>query len=257
MKRILVVGESCLDIFVYCNANRLCPDIPVPVLSVIHQTENPGMAMNVERNMVNLGLRCRLVTNSNWRDITKTRFMHRATNHMWIRVDSDPEMEKADVKSLNLDDYDVVAISDYNKGFLSTDDIRHICDHHETVFIDTKKVLGRWAEGARYIKINSYEYKNSIPYISKALAEKLIWTDGDRGAVYLGKTYPVPQKVEVRDLSGAGDTFFAALIAKYTETDDIGLAITFANHCASKVVQHKGVSVIQKEEADSFDPQLM
>ena len=29
---ILVIGESCRDVFIYCDANRLCPDVPVPVL---------------------------------------------------------------------------------------------------------------------------------------------------------------------------------------------------------------------------------
>ena len=37
MKKILIIGESCKDIFVYCNANRLAPDLPIPVLSVIEK----------------------------------------------------------------------------------------------------------------------------------------------------------------------------------------------------------------------------
>ena len=32
MSRVLVVGESCKDVFVYCDAMRLAPDVPVPVL---------------------------------------------------------------------------------------------------------------------------------------------------------------------------------------------------------------------------------
>ena len=40
MKDILVIGESCRDIFIYCDAPRLCPDIPVPVLNITNQTEN-------------------------------------------------------------------------------------------------------------------------------------------------------------------------------------------------------------------------
>ena len=31
MKSILVIGESSRDVFVYCDALRLCPDVPVPV----------------------------------------------------------------------------------------------------------------------------------------------------------------------------------------------------------------------------------
>ncbi len=47
MNSILVIGESSRDVFVYCNAFRLCPDVPVPVLNDKEQSENPGMAKNV------------------------------------------------------------------------------------------------------------------------------------------------------------------------------------------------------------------
>jgi sugar/nucleoside kinase (ribokinase family) len=61
--------------------------------------------------------------------------------------------------------------------------------------------------------------------------------------MYNNKFYPT-QKVEVYDLSGAGDTFQAALVSKYLETKDVGQAIEYANNCASKVVQRKGVALI-------------
>ena len=50
--KILVIGDSCRDIFVYCDVDRLCPDLPVPILNVVDQTENGGMAKNVQRNIV-------------------------------------------------------------------------------------------------------------------------------------------------------------------------------------------------------------
>ena len=30
MSGILVIGETCRDVFVYCDSNRLCPEAPVP-----------------------------------------------------------------------------------------------------------------------------------------------------------------------------------------------------------------------------------
>ena len=54
--------------------------------------------------------------------------------------------------------------------------------------------------------------------------------------------YPVEQ-VDVFDLSGAGDTFHAGLVAEYLETEDMEAAIKFANQCASEVIQKKGVAV--------------
>ena len=243
MKKILVVGESCRDIFVYCKANRLCPDIPVPALSVVRQAENPGMAKNVERNIKSIFDHCDIVTNDGWENVTKTRYMHLESNHMFIRVDTDHAISRIDIKKVPLE-YDVIAISDYNKGFLTEEDIKYLCEHHDNVFIDTKKILGDWANKAKFIKINNYEYERSKDAIHKELADKIVYTKGESGAVYKGKTYPVKEKVEVKDVSGAGDSFFAALLVKYAETDDIEKAIDFANECASKAVQHKGVSVI-------------
>ena len=35
--------------------------------------------------------------------------------------------------------YDIIIISDYNKGFLTEEDIEWITKHHDCVFIDTKR----------------------------------------------------------------------------------------------------------------------
>ena len=87
MKDILIIGDSCRDIFVYCDSYRLAPDVPVPILNVKNQTENSGMAKNVQRN-INQYMECDIITNSNWYDVTKTRYVHDKTNHMFCRVDS-------------------------------------------------------------------------------------------------------------------------------------------------------------------------
>lgn len=246
MKKILIVGEACLDKFVYCHAERLAPDLPVPVLRVIEETENPGMAANMHRNVRNIYPQVDLYTNEGWEKVTKTRYVHRNTNHTFIRIDAEPSIERINVRKVPLHDYDLIAISDYNKGFLTEDDIRHICENHDMVFIDTKKVLGDWALKAKYIKINNYEYERSKPHIGNDLKKKIVYTKGDQGAFFKGKNYPVKKKVEVKDVTGAGDSFFAALLVKYLQTGNIEKAIAFANECASEVVQHKGVTVIQK-----------
>jgi D-beta-D-heptose 7-phosphate kinase/D-beta-D-heptose 1-phosphate adenosyltransferase len=241
MADILVVGDSCRDIFVYCTADRLAPDVPVPVLSVLHQTENAGMAANVQRNILKYKS-CDLLTNTNWHEITKTRYVHDATNHMFVRVDNSCKVPRINLNDLVLD-YKLVIISDYNKGFLTETDILHICKQHPLVFLDTKKLLGEWAEPAAFIKINDTEYKNSAAYMTSSMKDKIIHTMGDRGCEYLGKRYPV-KKVDVRDISGAGDSFMAALCVKYLDTKDIVQSIEFANLCASEVVKHRGVTTI-------------
>ena len=242
MKNILVIGESSRDIFVYCDALRLCPDVPVPVLNVRNQTENPGMAKNVQRNIQSLIGSCDILTNFDWYNITKTRYVHENSNHMFFRVDSPHKIQRIDLSQIDYE-YDIIVISDYNKGFLTTQDIEIISSNHPNVFIDTKKILGSWANNCKFIKINNFEYQNSLEFITPELRDKIIHTMGSEGCEFGGKKYPV-DKVEVKDVSGAGDTFMAALVVKYSQTQSIEKSIMFANKCASSVIKQKGVTSI-------------
>ena len=243
MSQILVIGETCRDVFVSCDSNRLCPEAPVPVLNIVDQRENPGMAGNVRRNIESLlGDAIDINTNANWYEIAKTRYVHKESNHMFFRVDTTQSIPRINVKDIDFD-YDLIVISDYNKGFLLEEDIEYICTNHSNVFIDTKKILGPWVKDARYIKINDYEYRNSEPYLTEDIKYKIIHTMGGKGCEFAGRKYPT-KKVEVKDLSGAGDTFMAGLVVKYIETQDIENSIKFANQCASKVVTQKGVAVL-------------
>lgn len=243
---ILVIGDSCTDIFTYCSAERLCPDMPVPVLGIKHITTNPGMASNVYRNILKYIPSCILVTNDNYRSITKNRFVHDLTNHMFFRVDSPDKINRINVKDISFDEYEIVIISDYNKGFLHQDDIEYICSKHSCVFIDTKKPLGKWVENAYIIKINNTEFNNSRTYIesSTSINEKIIHTVGAEGCYFNGEHYPVESPCEVKDSSGAGDSFLAALVIKYYETYDINKSINFANKCAAETIKHRGVTTI-------------
>ena len=38
--RILVIGDSGIDKFIYGGVNRICPEAPVPVFNPIYQNEN-------------------------------------------------------------------------------------------------------------------------------------------------------------------------------------------------------------------------
>ncbi len=239
-KKVLVIGDSCRDIFVYCSANRLCPDVPVPVLNILNKTENVGMAKNLQRNIASLGAECDIATNFNWQRYTKTRYIHNESNHMFIRIDSGEEdVQKCDVSKLFLG-YDLIAISDYDKGFLKEEDVEYICNKHNNVFLDSKKTLGEWASNCKFIKINQEEFNKSKNKMPKGLFDKIIYTKGSGGCSFQGEVFPV-EKVEVKDTSGAGDSFFAGLIFNYLMTDDIFSAIRFANECGSKVVKSKGV----------------
>jgi bifunctional ADP-heptose synthase (sugar kinase/adenylyltransferase) len=246
MKKILIIGDSCRDVFVYCHAQRLAPDLPIPILDVIEETENPGMAANVAQNIKAIYSHADLATNEGWDKVTKTRYVHGKTNHTFIRVDSKHPVLRADVRSLPLAEYDLVAISDYDKGFLTEDDIAYLCENHPLVFIDTKKILGDWVRNATFVKINDFEYERSKDVITPELADKIIRTEGENGAYYRGTQYPVLEKVEIKDSTGAGDSFYAALLVRFAETEDIADSIAFANAAAGRVVAQRGVSIIER-----------
>ena len=241
--KVLVIGESCRDVFVYCDAIRLAPDVPVPVLSVIDQVENPGMAKNVWRNIQSLHANCDIVTNTNWYNITKTRYMHKTSNHMFFRVDAPHDIPPCDIDAVDLASYELVVVSDYNKGYLTEDHIDQICRRHQRVFLDTKKPLGKWASHAFIIKINDYEYNHTPTEYQQLLHGKLIHTMGAQGCEYMGQRYKV-DPVEVRDTSGAGDSFMAGLVVQFLQSNNMITAVEFANQCASKVVRQRGVTVI-------------
>jgi len=243
--RILVIGESCKDVFVYGAVNRMCPEAPVPILAPLEQMENGGMAMNVKNNIQTLGAQVDIQTNDNWETITKTRFIDKRTNHMIMRLDHNDNSISRNkyLNSIRYDKYSAIIISDYNKGFLSEEDVLNISLQHDCTFLDTKKILGEWCNNVKFIKINNYEYERTKDKISEELQSKIIVTLGPNGCRHRGMTYPV-KKTEIKDVAGAGDTFIAALAFKYVETQDIEKSIIFANESATKVVEKRGVNTI-------------
>lgn len=277
--RILVIGDSCNDIFIYGNCTRLCPDAPVPVLIPEETKQTLGMAGNVFENLKALDTCVHLIDQKE--EINKTRYVHKRTNQMFVRVDTGETkitpLTKERLKLVNWKDYDAVVVSDYNKGFLSTQTMEYISKQHPLTFIDTKKILGAWVNKFTFIKINEVEYHKTIEFLNnmntlkykgvqitgEPWREKLIITKGSEGAEYNGVNYSV-EATEIKDTTGAGDSFLAAFVYQYvalkeaSETDPelhrdlIPLSIKFANAMATKVVQEKGTTVIKKEWGDDF-----
>tara|TARA_Y100001973_G_C5201012_1_gene337680 strand:- start:643 stop:1377 length:735 start_codon:yes stop_codon:yes gene_type:complete len=244
MMKILVIGESCRDIFHYGHCNRLCPEAPVPVFNSTNLIENGGMAMNVFSNVKSLGAEANIITNSNWKTITKTRFVEKRSNHMFMRLDeNDDKYEKCDISDVDFSLFDAVIVSDYNKGYLDEQTMEKISNMHVLTFLDTKKRFGKWCENFTFIKVNNSEYENNLNLITPTINDRLIVTKGPKGCVYRDKFYPVPL-VEVKDTSGAGDTFISGLCFKFCKTKDIDESIKFANICATQAVQKKGVVTI-------------
>jgi len=248
--KFLVIGDSCFDVYVYCKSTRFCPDAPVPVLNPINTISSLGMAGNVVDNLKGLEAEVDFITNEEL--IKKIRYVDDRTNHMFIRIDEGESenikrISQSILESIKWNEYKAVIVSDDCKGFLLEDDLKYISQHHPLTFLDTKKQLNGFADNFTFIKINDVEYSKTKHTISPHLNEKLIVTLGSKGAQHKNKTYPVKQ-VDVRDTSGAGDTFIAGLTFSFALGLDIVEAIKFANRCSSQVVQKKGTAKVNINE---------
>ena len=242
--KILVIGDSCTDVFIYGDIERICPEAPVPVFKPTHTTKNSGMSKNVVANFKALGITVDIITNTN--KIQKIRYVDNKSNQMVLRVDDHDycsRIKKSDLEKV--EDYDIVVVSDYCKGFLNEDDIEDICFNSKISFLDTKKRLNGWSLDATFIKINELEYKKNYEFLERGLGyeDKLIITRGKKGCEYMGEEFLV-KEVHVKDVSGAGDTFMAGLVCEYIKSKDIKKAINFAQKCSTKVVQKHGVATI-------------
>jgi len=247
MSKVLLIGESCMDIFIYGNTPHLSPEGPAPVFNPINEKYNGGMALNVESNLESLGVSVDIITHTS--TITKTRYVHESSNTLLLRVDEGDDVKRIDKDTLPKKywEYDMVVISDYNKGFLTDEDIANIAFNHPNTICDTKKKLGEWCRDLKFIKLNRTEYLNNETFIknNEWINEKLIITLDKDGCRYKDMIYPTEQ-VEIMDISGAGDTFVAGFTMKYLESSNIAESITFGNKCASEVVQKRGVTIITK-----------
>ena len=249
--RVLVIGDSCEDVFVYGEIERMSPEAPVPILQPIRKTKNGGMALNVYNNFLSLGVEVNIVTNEK-SQIRKVRYVDNRSSQMVLRIDENDVCEEIDeITRMHICNnqyqdktYDAIVISDYCKGFLSKTDIELLCKSNKNVFVDTKKQLGKWIQYATFIKINSFEYKKNYDYFHNSeFTNKLIITLGSKGCRYNGKDFSV-KEVPVKDVSGAGDTFLAGLVYGYLDTNSIYEAIKFAQECTTIVVQKHGVSTV-------------
>lgn len=249
MIKILVVGELCLDRFVYGKVNRLCPEAPVPVINPIETKENRGMAGNVVENLKALHNDVEVLHWHQKSTILKTRYVEKNSNQMVVRVD-EGENDKVDRIEFNnkidLKEYDFVIISDYDKGFLSDTDITKISRESNLTILDSKRFLSHDViKYVDFVKLNHIEYINNKTIVDDNLNKVLI-TRGKDGVDYNHLNFKSPNPQDTIDVSGAGDTFVACFSLNYYITKDVIKSIEYANLVCSNVVNKKGVSLPDK-----------
>ena len=244
--KILVVGDNCIDTYYYGTVDRISPEAPVPIFKPTRQEEKAGMGANVARNLQAFNCNVTFVYDE-YNVCNKKRFICERSKQHLLRVDSDRTARELTIEE-DLREFDAIVISDYDKGAISEELILDLQERfRRPIFLDTKKT-----ELALFnkciVKINALEYSKLT-----SKCDKLIITRGGEGAEYKGKLWRSP-KVEVADVCGAGDTFLAALCWAYLSTDNLNIAINFANACASIAVQHTGAYVLNEDDLKSLIP---
>lgn len=236
--KILLIGDSCVDEYVYGTCERLNPEAPVPILKYHRKEIRNGMAWNVRENLKSFGLKVSMLTNEE--KIVKTRYIDEKYNHQILRVDTEDQVKPMD-RDLPQDNFDAIVISDYDKGFITKEKLFNIVSTAGCpVFVDSKKT--DLPESNCYLKINEDESKRL-----QSKSDNLIVTKGSNGAEFNGIHYP-GKKVNVFDVVGAGDTFLSALVYFYLKYGRIEEAIPYANKAASIAVQNFGTYVLTEQD---------
>ena len=235
--KILLIGDSCTDEYVYGTCERLNPEAPVPILRFNRKETTKGMAWNVRENFMSFGIEVFILTNKE--SIIKTRYIDEKSNQHILRVDDEGVCDPIEYE-LPEDEYDALVISDYDKGFLTEKKIQELVDWFDgPVFIDSKKT--KLPKKDCYLKINEVESKLLKGY------KNLIVTKGAGGADYNKVNYP-GEKTKIVDVVGAGDTFLSALVYFYLLCGTIEKAIPYANRAAAIAVQNFGTYVLTEND---------
>ena len=240
--KVLLIGDSCTDEYVYGFCERLNPEAPVPILKFNRKETKKGMAWNVRENIESFGIEVYMITNQE--TITKTRYIDEKYNQQILRVDDEPDLKPMN-SDLPNEHFDALVISDYDKGFLSNEKVFELVEWFDgPVFIDSKKT--KLPKESCFVKINDLEFsKLDNP------SDNLIITRGSKGAEYQGKLYP-GEKVDIFDAVGAGDTFLSALVYFYLKCGKIEEAIPYANKAAAIAVSNFGTYILTKEDVNEI-----
>ena len=291
--KVLVIGDFMVDHYIIGTSKRISPEAPVPV--VIHKKDYsiPGGAGNVAMNLSLLGANVVCVGcigNDIWgekllsilkNEDIKTEGIELIDDHpttLKQRIYSDgKQVARLDTeKIINWksnseieENYDIVILSDYNKGVLNNlwFDISNL----ENVIVDPKKASFNHYRGANIItpnlnelqkasKIEINDNKSIVNACNELIQEcsfnYIVAKKGDKGITIVGKNNFVKHIeayfVENPDVTGAGDTVVAALSLAFAKTEDIEISAKIANAAAAVVVGKTGTSTVTIGEINNY-----
>lgn len=252
MAKVLVIGDIIVDKYIYGTSTRLSPEAPVPVVKQERVVETIGGAGLVYANLKSLGVDADLYDHGEENSI-KTRVI--CDGHYVTRIDNDKFANGTDVLDKIINDdfskYDYVILSDYNKGVLdeSLQIIEHINKFKCRVIVDPKDHVNHY-EGAWLVKPNYKEFRD---YGFTNWRGNIITTNAGENVVALieNKIYDIPvDRVEVSDVTGAGDCFLAAFVYALTKNYSYEKSLKLAIKGATASVKHRGTYILKIEDLE-------
>lgn len=266
---ILVVGDAMIDRYWHGTVTRISPEAPVPVLRMGWSEERPGGALNVLRNVEAMGAECRSVFSPSYatRPVVKLRLIGRT--QQIGRVDWDEPQEPVEPSEVEAAAHGCrfALLSDYAKGALS--ESRRIIDICKAmglfVAVDPKgRDASRYA-GADVIKPNHYEMEalvgewrseDELQNLAFDLCRRhdigsVLMTRGEQGMTLFRDgtaSHVSGTRLDLCDVSGAGDTALAAFGVALLRGCDAERAMRYANHAAGIAVGRFGTAVVSEAE---------
>ncbi|MDN3504876.1 MAG: D-glycero-beta-D-manno-heptose-7-phosphate kinase [Rhabdochlamydiaceae bacterium] len=298
---VLVVGDFMLDHYTIGKIERISPEAPVPIMQISGESCRPGGAGNVALNLAALGAQVSLLGMIGHDDygqklvdsidtsqinretlfqedslstIVKKRLI--AGSQQLMRLDYEKievlseKQEQIVIDSLTQKtNVDVVAISDYNKGFLTPNILKAVIhwasQNSIPVLVDPKGDDFSKYRGATLIKPNLKEAylasklgkDSSIDDVAEALINQaqlksLVITRSEKGISLFNKgeiraDFPVVAQ-EVMDVTGAGDTVLAVLCFAVGNGLNLSEAIELANMASGLAIGRLGCAHITLSE---------
>ena len=302
--RCLVVGDLMLDEYLWGKTERISPEAPVQVVDVLNEDLRLGGAGNVANNLLALGCRVSVASvigedENGWallkafnrqgidtagvlrepgrRTGRKTRVL--AANQQIVRIDREsreqlsPHLEEqlCDWLRANLHSFDVVLISDYLKGVLTSrvlDTVMGVArDRNLPVLVDPKGTDYRKYRGATCLTPNRKEAEAAsgiaigdaagLQAAAEAIMttvelDNLLITRSEQGmSLFCGsgaETHIPTVAREVFDVTGAGDTVLALLACGVAGGLGLAEAARLANVAAGIAVAKLGTSIVTPDE---------
>ncbi len=302
--KVLVVGDVMLDEYVWGSVSRISPEAPVPIVEVESITHTLGGAGNVVNNIVAFGatpIICGLIGADSTGGVlmsdmsganldisgliidptrpttTKKRIM--GNNYQVTRLDTESITKVTGTLfkrimgfiKARMDEVNIVVISDYNKGIVTTELVRGILELannraikvisdpqkdnfkcHKYVDLITPNLISvEWYYGFK-IRSDKALTRAGRKLMYELKVGSVIITRGEDGMSVFknkGEVIHIPSVAKkIFDVSGAGDTVISVLSLGLSAGLSLEEAAIMANEAAGVAVGKMGTSTVSVEE---------